>query len=85
MHKLLILTTSKLMITDEQKYRSEINKISGFALMTPLGRIFIDPFTVFGESSLGILLGYSLICCLLFVSGAIFVARGHAIVDKKEN
>lgn len=44
------------MATDEQKYSSEVNKIAGFGLMTPFGRVFIDPFTLFKNEKIEILI-----------------------------
>jgi hypothetical protein len=67
-------------ITEEQKYRAETSKIAGFALMAPFGRIVLDPY-IFRDFELWVLSLYILLALILFLAGAVSVAKGHDILD----
>lgn len=69
------------MIYEVDKYNAEILKIAGFALMTPFGRIIVQPTIVFGEFNLIWFFIYVGFCLLLFFLGVVFVVRGYDILD----
>lgn len=68
------------MTTDEQKYRAYTFNIAGFALMTPLGSIFLNPLTLLKEYSLMGRISYSLICLGLFFVGLKLIDIGRDIL-----
>ena len=37
------------MISKQTQQKAEVLKIAGFALLTPLGRVFVEPAVVFNE------------------------------------
>ena len=71
------------MISEEQKFRAETFRIFGIALITPLGKILLDPSLFFREHDLF----YSTIYTLCTVVGAVIgflhieIARG--ILDQR--
>lgn len=66
-------------ITEEQKYRARDISFAGFALMTPLGKIVLDPlflneFSLFGRVS------YIFVSLVLFLFGYRFLEIGRDIL-----
>ncbi len=72
------------MITDLDKYRIEIFKITGFAIMTPFGRLFLDPVSILKEFGLLGSFLYCIICVSLTIGGVILILKGYDIIDTKE-
>ena len=68
------------MVNDQQKYRSEICKIIGFTLMTPLGRIILDPmmYKKFDITWFVVYICFSILICSI---GIITLVIGHDILD----
>ena len=64
-----------------EKYRADIFKIAGFAVMTPLGRIFVEPVAVFREFGIIGSITYSIFSILLSLLGLIFFAKGYDILN----
>lgn len=71
------------MFPNEDKFRAETLRIFGIALMTPGGKIFLDPFGLFDRLGLlkfCIVVSYSV---LLFYIGLVFIARGYDTISKR--
>ena len=69
------------MITEEQKYRSEIFKISGFATMSPFGRLFLQPIEIFTTYGTMASVCYIIISVGLFLIGLLLILKGYESVD----
>ena len=69
------------MVSELDKYRVEIFKIAGFALMTPFARIIVEPIVVFNELGLIMFIGYSIFVLLLFFTGFLLILKGCDILD----
>ena len=72
------------MIYEVDKYRAEILKIAGFAMMTPFGRIIVQPMVVFNEFNSPIFVLYLIIALWLFYMGLLSVARGYSILKQEK-
>ena len=68
------------MIDELDKYRVEIFKIAGFAMMTPLGRIFVQPTVVFNEFKPVWFFIYLLISFGLGTIGFMLILKGSDIL-----
>ena len=73
------------MITEEQKYRAEILKITGFALIAPFGKVFltlpfIEIFKLPAESVL-----YMLLTIGLTIIGIIILSIGVDLITERNN
>lgn len=72
------------MVIEEQKYRAYTYNVAGFALLTPLGKLILDPITTatilekFGPL---IFVGYVSLCIFLAIVGCRAVAIGRDILD----
>ena len=72
------------MTSEGEKYRAYTYNIAGFALLTPLGKLILDPITTamilekFGPL---IFTGYVSLCILLAMTGFRAIAIGHDILD----
>ena len=63
------------MINEEQKQLSEIYKISGFALMTPVGQIILSiPNLTLQDLNIKFFL-YLILACLFFYFGMILLVK----------
>lgn len=72
------------MVTESDKYSAETMKVSGFALMTPFGRIIIQPVVVFNELGSVSFIIYFVFTFFLFLYGGYLVAQGYNILREKE-
>lgn len=62
------------------KYRSDTLRITGLAMLTPFGKIFVDPFSIFQDHD-PIYIGIFLITAIaLACIGIITITRGHDIL-----
>ena len=69
------------MISEDQKYRSEAFRISGFALMTPIGKLVLDVIgSNFANLSSALIPGF-MVSFLLFLGGIIMIQRGYESVQ----
>lgn len=72
------------MITKEREYKATTYQVAGFSMLSPFGRFFLDPFTLFKESSGLNLFIYFAICVLLVFCGLILIEKGRDILrDEK--
>ena len=72
------------MASNKFEYRSDIFKIAGFSLMTPLGRIVIEPIIVLKEfGSIGFIV-FIVISLTLLLFGIILIMKGYEALEKYE-
>ena len=71
------------MIKEIDKYCAEIFKIAGFALMTPFGRVIIQPTVVFNELSMIGFIVYVPFAFFMFVIGLFLLLKDYNILDKE--
>ena len=72
------------MISESEKYRAYTYNIAGFALLTPLGKLILDPITtamILEKFGLLIFAGYVSLCILLAIIGCRAIAIGRDILD----
>ncbi|MBI3589843.1 MAG: hypothetical protein HY094_00495 [Candidatus Melainabacteria bacterium] len=69
------------MILERQKYSAYTFNVAGFALMTPVGRLFLQPLEIFKEYGLIMFMSYGIICLGLFLCGVFFILKGFEILD----
>ena len=70
------------MINELNKYRVDIFKIAGFAVMVPFGRLFIEPTVIFNEVGLIGFPIYVMISFGLFMLGLMFICKGYDIIEE---
>lgn len=70
------------MIAEYKSYQSEVFKISGFALMTPLGRFILNLIEVGVNYSIIQFFINAFIAFLLFILGIMAIQRGFEIVEE---
>lgn len=73
-----------IMINELQKFRIEIFKVSGFAFLTPIGRIFVQSTVVFNEFQPIGFLTYLFICLMLGTLGLNLILKAYDIVELEE-
>ena len=71
------------MIKEVDRYGAEIFKIAGFALMSPFGRIAIQPTVVFNELGMIGFIFYVLLSLFMFFAGLLLFLKGYDILDKE--
>lgn len=65
------------MILEEDKYRAQVFKIAGFALMTPAAKLFLE-FLDFSLADINIkFIGYALVCFGLLLLGIMMLQWGY--------
>ena len=69
------------MVLERQKYSAYTFNVAGFALMSPMGRLFLQPLEVYKEYGIIMLIIYSIICFGLFLFGMILILKGFEILD----
>jgi len=67
----------------ERDYRAWTFNISGFALMTPLGHIFMDPIYIFTKFMLIWGSIYFISCLISFICGLYLIEAGRDILYKR--
>ena len=72
------------MITEEEKFRAETFRIFGIILLTPLGKILIDPMVFYQEHDLIYNIIYSVVALISAYIGLIHIEIARATLDKKE-
>lgn len=74
------------MTPEYEKYRAEIFKIAGFAMLSPLGRFFLQPIEIIKEYGLVFSFLYFTFGCLLFYVGLLFITKGFEVLElEREN
>lgn len=68
------------MITKEHEYMAQALQIAGFAMMTPFGKIILDPISTFNSFGANLFSWYLLASLVLMVMGFISIQRGRAIL-----
>ena len=72
------------MVTESQKYRAQFLQVSGFCLMTPMGKLVLE-FLDIGWNDLTIKFSFYLIVTLVLTYlGIMFVIRGMEILEYGE-
>ena len=71
------------MLTEEQKYKASIFKIIGIAMLSPFGRIFLDPLSFCLKYGPIFSASYIIFSALVMVVGFIFIEKGRDIIDTK--
>lgn len=66
---------------NKNKYRVEILKIFGLAMLTPFGRLFLDPLYIISNYKISGLLAYATIAFITLVIGIIFINRGLELTE----
>ena len=76
------MLNSEIMITDGEKYRSDLFKVIGIAFIAPFGRAVTDPY-LFRDFNLIIVIAYILYTFVLLIYGIALLLEGHVILDSK--
>lgn len=71
------------MLSKQTEQRAEILKIAGFALITPFGRIFIEPMIVIKEFNSPWIFAYVLFVIFIAIVGLEFIVRSCDILSTK--
>lgn len=71
------------MVTEERRYKAYTLNIAGFALMTPLGKVFLDYVGIFKEIGLGWFIFNFVFSVFFFLVGLTFVDRGRSILEER--
>ena len=71
------------MISKQTEQKSEILKLVGFALCSPLGRICIEPVVVFKECGLISLLCYAVLSFIIGTGGINCIGRSYEILEER--
>lgn len=69
------------MVAENKKYTAYSYNIAGFALITPIGKIVLEPISTFNEFGLTPFIYYSVVCILLAIIGFCLVIHGRGILD----
>lgn len=70
------------MTSEGDKYRAQTFNISGFALMSLLGKILMQPLETFNEYGLIGFICYTIFCAVLFICGFLLIQRGYEITEE---
>ncbi len=70
------------MIDELNKYRVEILKIIGFAMLSPFGRLFLQPLEIFKEYGLILTMCYAIMSIATGLLGFVIIIRGYEIIEE---
>ena len=70
------------MITKEHEYMTQARQISGFAMMTPFGKIILDPISTFNSVGEAFFFYYLLASLILMIMGCVSIQRGRDILTR---
>ncbi len=70
------------MLDEIDKFRVQIFQISGFALMTPFGKIFLEPWTLFRELGIYGVASYFILTLILELFGISLILKSYDILEK---
>ncbi len=73
------------MIHEELKFRAEIFKIAGFALMTPLGKVYLDFIPMLKTWGFLPFIIYVMISAALAITGIIIILRAWDLLEMSKN
>ena len=71
------------MITDEQKFRAGTFRMFGFILLTPIGKVLLDPWIFLEEHNLMYGIIYIMIAIASGYIGLLHIERARVILDKR--
>ena len=71
------------MISKQTEQKAEILKLVGFALLTPFGRICIEPIVVFKEFGFAGFLCYAILSFIIGTGGINCIARSYEILEER--
>lgn len=71
------------MVTEEQKFRAETYRITGFAMLTPIGRILLDPLPLFNEYELTPFIFYLTFSIIAGIIGFLLIEKARGILFVK--
>ncbi len=71
------------MLDEIDKFRVQIFQISGFALMMPFGRFFLEPWILLKELNAITLLLYFLFTLSLEFCGILLILKSYDILENK--
>lgn len=72
------------MISEEEKFRAETFRMFGVILLTPLGKILIDPLIFYQEHGLIYTIIYSMLALVFAYIGLVHIEIARATLDKKD-
>lgn len=71
-------------MSSEEEYIAQAYQIAGFALMSPFGRMCLQPTVVFNEFNLIGFISYASFAILVFLLGVIFIEKGRVILNLRK-
>lgn len=71
------------MITKEEEYMARSYQIAGFALIAPLGRFFLDPFSMLNGTGSPMFNIFIIVSLALAFTGLVFIDKGRDILKLK--
>jgi len=71
------------MISEEEKFKAQTFRIFGLALLTLLGRIFLDPLEFFLKYGLILSISYTTLALSFALLGFILIDKGRDIISEK--
>lgn len=71
-------------MSNEEEYMAQAYQVAGFALMSPFGRMCLQPTVVFNEFNLIGFISYACFSVLAFLFGMISIEKGRAILNPRE-
>ena len=71
------------MISKSQEYKAEALRIAGFAMLSPFGRLFLQPVEIFRDYNLCLAICYIISTCAFGFLGLVFITRGYEIIEEK--
>ena len=71
------------MVSEEEKFRADTFRIFGFVLLTPIGKILLDPWTFFTHHDLAYCLIYLVIAICAGIIGFIHIDLARGILSQR--
>ena len=72
-----------IMITEEEKFKAETFRILGIALLTPAGKILLDPWMFYQEHGLIYTIIYIIFASIGGYFGLLHIEIARGILDKR--
>lgn len=82
--KKLVIHLAGRMLSEENKFKAETLRMTGVAFLTPLARVFLDPFGLFTERGPLIFLVLVIYSSALAFVGLLCIARCSDIIDGRK-
>ena len=71
------------MVTEEEKFKAETFRIFGIILLTPIGKVLLDPWIFFKEHNLMYGIIYIMIAVASGYIGLLHIERARVILDER--